>query len=531
MYINYNIVDGHEYATVTSSVRKGNKIFKGDSTYLGRVIDKEKHIFKNKERGLFVYDIGTNTYSKVPPEYQEPRIERKRKIPKRQLLSVPFGNVYLLDCFIREFDFYKVIDATKFRNLDTLHALLFYYILSSKSNIYAKDWWNGSYARYLFPKAQLASQRISDALADLGTEDAKRSFFKEYLNYLRASGLLSEDKDAKDDNEVEFDDTLLTNGILIDSTGLPNDNHLPITAVSNHNGVISNEIRLIYTVQQNTGLPLFFRYVSGNSVDVATLSHTIAELKANGINTKFAITDAGYYSGKNADELFEAKISFLCRMRANSKIYREIVKEHVKTLDSDENLVKHNGRICFIKHVECKIGSKNDHAAHAYLCRDSVTKRQEESTADSRAWDEDLAPKEIMEDRETHGIFILVSSRRIAKEKLLPLYYMRDLIEKVFRLCKQTAKILPLNIEKEATLRGHLLMCFIAAIVLKKMMGKLVTTKLTIENVLDSLRDHHVIIYDNELITTEARPDLKRMYEAFGFSYPIAIPRQNPSVD
>jgi hypothetical protein len=30
----------------------------------------------------------------------------------------------------------------------------------------------------------MASQRISEALADIGSEDAKRSFFREYINSL-----------------------------------------------------------------------------------------------------------------------------------------------------------------------------------------------------------------------------------------------------------------------------------------------------------------------------------------------------------
>ena len=84
---------------------------------------------------------------------------------------------------------------------------------------------------------------------------------------------------------------------------------------NNHNGTISEEVRLIYVVHQRTGLPLFFRYAAGNVIDVRTLVRTIAELKANGVNTKFAILDAGYYTGANADALLDAKISFITRLK------------------------------------------------------------------------------------------------------------------------------------------------------------------------------------------------------------------------
>ena len=49
----------------------------------------------------------------------------------------------------------------------------------------------------------------------------------------------------------------------------------------------------------------------------------------------------------------------------------------------------------------------------------------------------------------------------------MPLYYTRDQIEKIFELCKQDGKILPLNVETEATFRGHLMMTFMGAVILK----------------------------------------------------------------
>ena len=59
MYIAYSIKKGNEYATLTSSVRDGAKVVKGESINLGRVLDKERGIFRNRERGVFTYDIRT----------------------------------------------------------------------------------------------------------------------------------------------------------------------------------------------------------------------------------------------------------------------------------------------------------------------------------------------------------------------------------------------------------------------------------------------------------------------------------------
>lgn len=255
MYINYKIKDGIEYAMVVTSVRKGSSVTKEKPFYLGRVIDKEQGIFKNRKRGIFKYDIKTNTFSSVPAEYQEPALERKTKYPVRPQLVVSFGDVFLLDAFLKDSGFIKAVNAIGYRNGDTLQALLAYYILSPLANSHAEDWWELTYARYLYPKAQMASQRISDALTDIGSEDAKCSFFKEYYHFL-------EKTDRKTDDTTDS----LEDSILIDSSGLPNSIRFPLTAVNNHNGVVSEEVRLIYVIQQRTGLPLFFRYVSGNII-------------------------------------------------------------------------------------------------------------------------------------------------------------------------------------------------------------------------------------------------------------------------
>ena len=41
-------------------------------------------------------------------------------------------------------------------------------------------------------------------------------------------------------------------------------------------------------------LPIYFKYVCSNVVDVSTLTRTMKELKAYNIDTKFAVLDAGY---------------------------------------------------------------------------------------------------------------------------------------------------------------------------------------------------------------------------------------------
>ena len=80
----------------------------------------------------------------------------------------------------------SAVEAIGYGNPDTLKAMLLYYILCSTANCHAASWWEGSYARILFPNADLRSQRISDFLMAIGDEYSQREFFGKYLSLLGA---------------------------------------------------------------------------------------------------------------------------------------------------------------------------------------------------------------------------------------------------------------------------------------------------------------------------------------------------------
>jgi hypothetical protein len=109
--------------------------------------------------------------------------------------------------------------------------------------------------------------------------------------------------------------------------------------LSNHDGDINVETRLIYLCERNTGLPLYFRYISGNIVDFSTLATTVEELEQVGLCIDFAILDAGYYSDSNINVLYEKHIAFVTRLKQNRVLYKELVAQHLEGLESSRNLV------------------------------------------------------------------------------------------------------------------------------------------------------------------------------------------------
>jgi transposase len=316
-----------------------------------------------------------------------------------------------------------------------------------------------------------------------------------------------------------------SDNIIIDSTGLPNSIHFPLTAISNHNGDINNEVRLIYMVQQKTGLPIYFRYCPGNVIDASTLTRCVAELKEQGVNMKFAILDAGYYTEANIALLFVNKISFVTRLKENLTVYKDLVREHAQTLESEENLVEYNGRYVYLKCVPCNLCGNN---AYAYIGLDVERKNSEAHNTIKKAKSKNMTPAQVHEAIHRQGLFVLISSRRIATKKLLPLYYTRQQVEQIFDIGKNYADMLPLRIQTEETFRGHLLLTFLATIVIKKIQDELKKSTYTPISLFLNLRNQKCKIYSNKVITQEAFKKANDCYKHFNIECPIEINAKHP---
>lgn len=499
MHIVYELKNDVEYGKLCTSIREGKKVRK-TSENLGRVLDKERGIFQNRKLGVFTFSIEKG-YGKPPADFVS---EVQLNMGKTKLI-LDFGDSFFIDELLKKSGFVKVIEEIGYGNPDTLKAMLSYYILCRMANCHAQDWYEGNYARVLYPKANLTSQRISDFLTAIGDEYSYREFFKAYLEYL-----------FKNANRTE------NVGILIDSTGLPNSIHFPLTAVSNHNGTISNEVRLIYVTQQETGMPIYFRYCPGNVIDVTTLKRTLAELKESGINTKFALLDAGYYSDGNIRDLFESHISFVTRLKENRVLYKDLVSNHLLDIQDKKNLVEYNGRYVYIKCVECEL--VEGYNGYAYICLDIERKSSEAHQLFQQAKTKKLSSSDVYDKMQEQGVFILVSSRRIAKDKILPIYYTRTQIEQIFDIGKNYADLIPLRIQSEHTFRGHLLLTFMATIICKTVQDKLKDTSMNPESMFLNLRNHKCKVYKHAIITQEEFKKANDSYKLFKIECPVRIP-------
>ena len=250
-------------------------------------------------------------------------------------------------------------------------------------------------------------------------------------------------------------------GVLIDSTGLPNDIHFPLTAINNHNGVISNEARLIFVVDRHTSMPIYFRYAAGNTVDVATLKATLLELAAYGVNVDYVVVDAGYYCEDNIRDMQAEGIPFIVRLVPNRKIYKDLAAEYINGLEDAKHMVRYGQRLVFIRQVSISIFGK---PGFAYIAVDMDRKQDEiRRYAIAALADGDVPDDKINAEMRTKGMFILLSAQNIGCDEILPVYYEREKIEQVFDFSKNNADLLTLQLHSEEAFRGHLLLSFLAS--------------------------------------------------------------------
>lgn len=502
MYLAYDLKNGTEYAKLCTSHWKNGKDRK---TYinLGRVIDKEKHIFRNRARGVFSYDIETNTYTPV---------ETIEKMESNVILSpsliLNFGDVWFIDQFIKTEGLDKVLECIPDDLRDTFSSLVCFYILNHLGLCHAQDWFENSAASILYPDADLRSQRISEQLAALGEEELWRKFFKQYFLYLKT---------------IPGDETK----VLIDSTGLPNSIHFPLTGVSNHNGKISNEIRLIFVTEQETGMPVYMRYVNGTIPDVSTVDVTFKELSKEGIVPSYVLMDAGYYSEKNVQILHRDKIDFVCRMKENLVLFKELCGRHSGELEQRQNLVKFNRRLAYIRKEPVKLALGID--GFGYICMDISRRAIETQKILDRIDPKADLDDGIYDDLESKGLFVLVSSTDIPEADILPVYYTRQEIEQAFDVSKNYASALPVRTQSEETFRGHLFITFVATSILKRLQYRLIHEQkkrdknLNPVTVLQNLGYQHGSLYEDKLIVEEANSKANQAYRLFGIESPKEV--------
>lgn len=532
-FIRYEKKSSGEFASYYKSCyRNGNSVLH-DIEYLGKVLDKEKGIFKNNKKGIFTFSIEdkyglapsnfVNTTTNININTNTINTTNDTKYPK---LSLNFGKIWIYDELIKITGISLILESVFPDIYDFVKSIIAYKLLNpGKSYSYANIWYEYSYVQFLYPNANIYSQEISRKLAIIGDECNIREFFKSYIENIYKNNFNNylEINKSTEQNYIENDlinqseEYNYTIPIIIDSTDLPNNINIDITAPTAQNGKLTDEIRLIYIVNRKTGLPIYFRYVPGNIVDVTTLNNTISELKTYNINIDSLIADAGYYSIDNIKDLFTLAIPFLTRVPPNRKIYKNIINDNIDDIDDSKYLERYNKRILHIKMVPWEI---NNNICFAYIVLDFDKQIKEYYKLAFNGIEDNISKDEIAKLKKKCGLFMLLSSINLQTKDIIPFYYSRQSIEQIFDVSKNNADIIPLRTHSEITLRGHLLISFITTILYLILTIKLKGSSYNALNAIEIFEGLKINMYDNVKVITEPVKKMKEVAKNLDFIIP-----------
>lgn len=464
--------------------KRGNKWYVYE---LNQYWDKELKKPRQRTKYLGVAEEKNGAYSKPGRRIGAIRVEQE---------ILDCGDSYAINETCKSIGLDKIIDDS-FGNLDSIMATICFQITEGSAMYNCADWLEGNIAKKLFKGAKTSSQDISRLIRTLGRADLQTSFFKKYVAHFFPN----------------------KRGILIDSTALPSAINSSINAFGYASGGIEENVSCLMLVDKKSNLPIYFRAIGGDIADVSTVKTTVAEIKKLGLETDSAILDAGFCSKENLQFMCCEDINFVTRLPKSHKIFHDFVNE-TKDVESAANAVQYGDRVVF---VQSKKAMVYDHEIYVYVILDPSKKSKDTNIILKDQLHEALSTqqqKALNEKMKTAGFFILLSRQEIAKTQILPSYYARQAIEQIFGFAKSNNNILPLRVHDERSIRGYLMLVFLALIIFITMRQKL---KSPMDKTILTLRSLKAKIYDETIIIQEPNKKTKDILKMLNIIMPTAL--------
>lgn len=454
---------------------------------------------KKQSRSISKY-IGTvDTDGNITPKGTKLKQSQSIKLSKERLIA-DFGNSFLVSNSIKQSLIFKPLEGF-FIKYPELLALMTYRICQAGAMYNFPLWLEGNAIKAYEPSTKISSQDISRLLSALGEEALQRKFFKEYL----------------------ADHTNGQNNVIIDATSLPSNSSSAFNSWGYNDGGIDTQFRFHLVVDQNTKKPLFYRMTPGNIADVSTLGTTMAELRALGVASSFALLDAGFCSEDNIKLLREHKIDFLTRLPASRIPYKEAIAEYGSDLEQLSNACIYGKRSLFVKTIEKDLYGK---ITYFYIILDPLKKAKNIERIISergKVLHDEATESQYQAEFLKAGMFILISSKAIPASEVLAVYYTRQTIEQIFGFAKDDLSLLPIRCHSDRTIAGYLFLQFLLLVIFIEIREKL-AGEFTVEQAMLITRNLKCKIFDKELVIQELTKNQKKIFALANIIVPTSIP-------
>ena len=481
---------------------------------LGKVIsisdDRKCGIFLSPTRGLVEYDSEKDLFAEVGRD--DRRIAGLELFPEPETHTV-FGDSYLILSFMEKTGITALLRSvfTKDEDFQRVLAHICHTVAKDGSHISCDDFVSRSFLSYVVPDVPLHSL-YSDTkyFSDLGRDSMKVSLMKGYVEMERSGN--------KD----------FGSGCYVDSTPLPNDIDIPISALCSHGtGGCEMQARLAVCLDSASGLPVWYSLFSGNIQDMSTLMDEIDDAETSvGVSIDDLVLDAGYITRElitayNADDRF---VSFTGRMPARKGFpFRTLYHRCGGSIHQAKYFFDRNGHTYFGRRFEDVLFGKRVYL-YVYIDRDRALSLGRSYRQNNRDEYEALSDKEKNWMEVKNGYFVLVSNIDSTPAETLERYFGRMDIESFFKTSKEYLSLLPLSKWTRETIEGKLLNDIISTIVYLKIRKALSGTGLSMSKLFGRASSLMCTRKkDGTVIVEEANRQVKEIFKAAGIKIPSSM--------
>jgi transposase len=263
-------------------------------------------------------------------------------------------------------------------------------------------------------------------------------------------------------------------------------------------------IQIGLAVTQEEGFPLFHKVFDGNVHDARTLQDLITQFRPYQLRPGLFIYDRGIVSGRNLKDIKHLNWDTLCGVPLNGKLkkfwrpwaapqqmmqlpHRERVGQTVfYSLLRPYQLDGVHGKLALCLNERQQRDtreSRRDEVLHAQqlLAQDKSIKPALQQFFDSRGH---LRPARLAEAEEFDGYSCVFCTRRLPQDKILSLYFDKDLVEKAFRSLKGITQLRPIRHWLAERVHAHVFLCYLAYLLLSLLQYRLRKTDFTAEGAL-----------------------------------------------
>ena len=367
-------------------------------------------------------------------------------------------------------------------------SLVYAHCLDYRSLNQMPSWFERTDLNFLLRLEGLTERRLVSALDSLEALDAEawqRSLFERVRRHyrLRPSGVIYD----------------VTNTYLYGR-------HCPLAKPGHDKEEVQGRplIQIGLGVTQEEGFPLFHKVFDGNVHDARTLQDLVTLFGRYELGPGLFIYDRGIVSGRNLQDIKRLHWNTLCGMPLN-----EALKELWRSQANPQQLMQLShrqrvGQTVFytllrpyqLDRVRGKLAlclnerqqrdareSRRDEVLNAQklLAQGKSIKPGLERFFDSQGH---LLPRKLAEAEEFDGYSCIFCTRPLPQEKMLSLYFDKDLVEKAFRSLKGITQLRPVRHWLAERVHAHVFLCYLAYLLLALLQYRLRKTDFTAESAL-----------------------------------------------